>query len=251
LCLSLFSVSSRPSQLTSSSSVPFFLWTGRSYFSTSHAEYEQPFLLDDIQYSLLETKDLESHESAEVLVAFVADKLGSSEVAQLGAAFGAGGSDKLQNLKNVLSGARNSLIIDNVYSSYNTISQGLIQTRSISSPRGSNIKANLATETCDSVLNKLETSKIIFSNQVSDLVLITFSNYVDQHVDQCIERVTRYVETQANQKYISLLSADQSRVNPQLIFQTEKINQKKMILWSCTVFFKHLPLSMLQDNYLQ
>jgi len=186
-------------------------------------------LLDDIQYSLLETKDSESRESPEVLVAFVADQLGSSEIAQLGASFGSRDVDQLTNLKGVLSGARNSLIIDNVYPSYNKISQGLIQSLKISSPRGTIFKANLATETCESVLNKLSASPTIFSNKLSDLVLIAFSDYVDQQVDQCISRINNYVDTQTNQQYISLLSADQSR-QTQMLFQTEKLQEKDDIV---------------------
>jgi len=230
LCFCFFGV-----VFSSTSSVPFLLWTGKSYFSTSHAEYEQPFLLDDIQYSLLETKDSESQAYPEVLVAFVADKMGSNEVSQLGAAFGASEVDQLKNLKGVLSGARNSIIIDNVYPSYNKISQALIQSMRIASPHGTIIKSKLPTDTCDSILAKLETSKNIFSNKMSDLVLISFSDYVDQRVDQCIQQVNSYVNEKSNSQYISLLSADQSRVQPQLTFKTEKLEEKNDIVQTYTL----------------
>jgi len=105
----------------------------------------------------------------------------------------------------------------------------LIESVKVASPQGSIITANLATENCDGVLGKLGSSENIFSNGATDLILVTFSNYGDQHVDQCLQRVNTYVQEHANQQYICLLSADESRIEPQLAFSPEKLLENDIV----------------------
>jgi hypothetical protein len=217
----------------STASVPLFLWTGKSYFSSRHVELSKPFLLEDIQYTfsyMLQNHDLEAQGAPEVLVAFVAEKLGSSDIPQMSAAFG--GKDQLVNLKEALSSARNSLTIPYLYPNQKTMSKSLVESLTVTSPSGRTINSNLATETCSSVVSKLESAQNIFYNGVTDLILVAFSDYEGQQVDQCLQQVNTYVQNHANQKYIALLSADAARVEPQLTFSNEKLLENDIVAYS-------------------
>jgi len=215
----------------STSSVPLFLWTGKSYFSNRHAELSKPLLLEDIQYTfsyMLQTPDLESSGVPEVVVAFVAQKMGTSEVSQMGAGFALNAPDQLVHLKEALSTARNSLTIPYLYPNQKKISHSLIQSLHVASPQGIVVQSNLESETCSNLLNKLESSSSLFSNGLTDIILVTFSDYQAQHVDQCLQQVNTYVQGHCNQQYIALLSADEARYDPQLTFEKEKVENDIM-----------------------
>jgi len=230
----------------STASVPLFLWTDKSYFSSPHQDLVQPLLLEDIEYTF--SHSLKSLGTPEIIVAFVAKQLASNEISQMGSAFGANTKDQIQHLKAALSSARNSLTVPYLYTSQKQISQSLIQSLKTSSPQGTIIQGNFATETCDNVLAKLESFKSVFSNEITDLLLISFSDYEAQQVDTCLQRVNTFVQNHVNQNYIALLSADQSPVEPQLIFSNEKLEND--ILTEYSLFAQKTPVNLFTSRKL-
>jgi len=78
-------------------------------------------------------------------------------------------------------------------------------------------------------LAKLESFKSVFSNEIIDLLLISFSDYEAQQVDTCLQRVNTFVQNHVNQNYIALLSADQSPLQPQLLFSNEKVLENDIV----------------------
>jgi hypothetical protein len=191
---------------------------------------------------MLKNPDLESQGAPEVVVAFVADKMGSSEIPQMGAAF-TNTRDQLVNLKTALNTARNSLTIPYLYTSQRKMSQSLIQSLQISS-QGSVLSSNLATERCDAVLGKLEASPAVFSNGITDLILISFSDYTGQQVDECLQRVNTYVQEHVKQQYIALLTADAPHVDPKLTFSNDKLLENDIVSFSLLSQSANLPLTM-------
>jgi len=96
------------------------------------------------------------------------------------------------------------------------------------------------------VLGKLDSSPKIFSNGITDLILVAFSDYEGQQVDQCLQRVNTYVQEKVAQKYIALLSADAPRAEPKLTFSSEKLFENDIVTYSLLSQPATLPLNTLR-----
>jgi len=217
-----------------SSPVPLFLWTGQPYFSADHAEVSHPLNSDDFQTTLLHLFDdqidpratLSSYLSdevavtPEVVVAFIASKLGSSQASQLGGAFSTQ-HDQMKKLKTTLAEARSSLTLPFLYSNSGKFSSYLNDAVSAASPGASTLSYALE-DSCETALGNLQQHPDLFSNNRLDLVTIYFSDYQSQQVDDCVSRLTDYVKTQSSGKYLALLSAEDSNVQIQTAFSTVK-----------------------------
>jgi len=156
----------------------------------------------------------------EVVVAFIASKLGSSQVSQLGGAFSPQ-HDQMKKLKTTLAEARSSLTLPFLYSNSGKFSSHLNDAVSAASPRASTLSYALE-DSCETALGNLQQRSDLFSNNRLDLITIYFSDYQSQQVDDCVSRVTDYVKTQSNGKYLALLSAEDSNVQIQTAFSTVK-----------------------------
>jgi len=221
LFLSLFAVT----VWSLSSPVPLFLWTGENYFPINHVELTNAISLEDLESSLVEVaKTASSTTAPEVLVAFLAEKMGSSDIAQLGAAYTTDTSqDKLPALKELLT-SQNSFVAPHVYTNGEKTSNVLsraVQSVSTYSASGQIIKFNLQNNNCDALLNTLESNSVC-SNGALDLVLVSFSDYQAQQVDQCLQRVQTSLNSKCQQRYISLLSAEETN-EPKRTFLTERV----------------------------
>jgi len=198
-----------------------------------HTEVSRPVSAEDLQSTLLHLFDqTDSHSTLaqylsqdpagtpEVLIAFVADKMGSSQASQMGGAYSS--QDQLIDLKSTLVHSRSSLTVPYLYTNGKKLSTFLVDTVSSVSPAATILSATASSSSeCDSLLNTLSQSTGMYNNGRIDLVLVSFQDYVTQNVGDCVARVSERVKKATGDKYLALLSAEASNHNVQLTFPTE------------------------------
>jgi len=156
------------------------------------------------------------------LVAFVGATMGSSEFALAEGGY----SQKTSSLQNVLSSAQSVLVVPYVFTEGRQLSDDLVRTISTTNPQAKIITVHLSedrgsTSGCNSLLARLQESKNIFSNDMSDLVLVKFSSY-DSQIGDCVKRVMDVVKSNTD-NHLALLSADHPSTEVLMAFNTEEI----------------------------
>jgi len=237
------------------SPVPLLLWSGQRAFLDDHAEVEQALKFHDIRNTLsklvnpssarksspLDSYVYQGYGHPEVLVAFVGAAMGSSEFALAEGGY----SQKTSSLQNVLSSAQSLLVVPYVFPEGRQLSDDL--ERTMSNSESKIITAQLSdyvvedqgsTSGCNSLLARLQENKNIFSNGVSDLVLVRFSSY-DSQIGDCVKRVMDVVKSNTD-NHLALLSADHPSTEVSMAFNLEEI--------AAAAPPKHLRASFLQQN---
>jgi hypothetical protein len=218
------------------SPVPLVLWSGQRAFLDDHAEVAEVLKFQDIhntfsklvnpttfstrRSSALDSYVYQGYGHPEVLVAFVGATMGSSEFAMAEGGY----SEKTSSLQNTLSSAQSTLVAPYVFSD-GRISDDLVHTVA-ANPQSKIVTVHLSegqgsTSGCSSLLAQLQENKNIFSNDVSDLVLVKFSSYNSQ-IGDCVKRVMDVVKSNTD-NHLALLSADQPSTQVLMAFNTEEI----------------------------
>jgi hypothetical protein len=221
-----------------SSPVPLLLWSGQRAFLNDHEQVAETLNFNDVHTTVkkllipsssptrktspLDSYIYQGYGSPEVLVAFIAGAMGSSELAHAGGGYSQ--APAAHALQGVLSGAQSILTAPYVFPEDERLSDDLVHTM-LASPKSQVIASQLTkgqSAGCDSLLNHLQENQKIFSNDVSDLVLVQFSLY-DTESAECMKRVMDYVKTQTD-RHLGLLSADQSSKHITMAFpSTEEV----------------------------
>jgi hypothetical protein len=235
------------------SPVPLLLWSGQRAFLDDHAEVEEALKFNDIhntlnklvnpRFSTRKTSALDSYVyqgygHPEVLVAFVGATMGSSELALAEGGY----SQASSSLQSTLSNAQSVLVAPYVYTEGRSISDDLMRTIA-TNPQSKVVTAQLdaghiSSSGCNSLLAELQENKNIFSNDVSDLILVKFSSY-DAQIGNCVKRVMDAVKSNTD-SHLALLSADQPSTQVLMAFNTEEL--------TAAAPPKHLRRSFLQDS---
>jgi len=212
--------------------VPMFLWSNNPYFTGSHNTVSESLRGNDI-HSLLsqlvthkETKTKINSfvngalKSPEVLLSFVYPELSSGEASRIVGGYSPSSKRPDSFLKTAVTSSSSSLSIPYVLTD-GSISEELVNIVSLN-PNSQLIASEIESDKsgltgCDALLNHLSEERSVFSNGITDLILVHYDHTKDNV--KCMERIINHVDRQTNGKYVSLLSADKSSAKPiQMVF---------------------------------
>jgi hypothetical protein len=225
-------------------SVPLYMWSEQLYFSaggSSHLRSEKVLSQSQLSQTidqLLEPPTTSKLAVPEVVLAFVHNKLGTSQAARYSGAYShstppddAAGFSYLQE---AMAESRSSVVFPYVVDTKAdegslSISEQLISSVSRVNPSAQTIAFQLgqenpedfegdAVEGCDALLAHIQDEGAdVFSNGRTDLILVKAQKPEDMK-DVCVKRVDAYVNQATEGKSLSLLSADASSSPIQLTF---------------------------------
>jgi len=158
----------------------------------------------------------------EVLLAFIYPQLSSLQSSSLTGAYAIDPQPSF--LKSMVSSSSNSLSIPYVLlEGTSSLSGTLVNSVSSASPKAQVLasepepsqKSGLSG--CDALLNHIQEESRLFSNGVTDVVIVHYDHTKDNV--HCMDRVVDYVNQHTHGKFVTLLSAETSSANPlQMVF---------------------------------
>jgi len=218
--------------------VPMFLWSRTKYFVGSHNTVSDSLQSADISSlitnlvnhrSITQTQSklgsyVNKAESApEVLIAFLYPQLSSSDASRLAGGYSSASSPLSASfLQSALKESQSSLSLPFILT-HSSLRHEIVNVISSNSPNSllyaaSDIGSSDKSLTgCDAILNHLQEDPAIFSNGITDLLLIPYDHTKD--AGNCMDRLMTLVDQKTNGKFISLVSAEQAAAKPiQMVF---------------------------------
>jgi len=212
--------------------VPMFLWSKYNYF-TAHYTVSESLQSSDVT-SLLAT--LVSHKNdhknkinsyinkadspPEALIAFVYPQLSSSDASRI--AGGYSSTPPSSFLQTALTSSRTSLSLPYILT-HNSLRNDIINVISSNSPHSVLFASSDIDVTdkllmgCDALLNHLQEDPTIFSNRITDLILIPYDHTKDSA--NCMDRLIAHVDDKSKGRFVALVTAEQSSTKPiQMVF---------------------------------
>jgi len=217
--------------------VPMFLWSKNNYFGESHNTVSESLQPSDVQ-SLI--SNLISHKSQqkskitsylnkaqtppEILVAFIYPQLSSADASRIAGGYSSSSSSSSSPsfLQTALKESGSSLSLPFILTS-SSLRNDLIDVVSVNSPNSVLLASNDIDATdksltgCDALLNHLHEDQAIFSNGITDLLLIPYDHTKDS--GNCMDRLLGHVNEKTSGKFVSLVSSEHSAQRPiQMVF---------------------------------
>jgi len=218
-------------QETSFSAVPMFLWGKQSYFRGGHNTVADVVHTSDVR-SLF--THLISHANTnsklasyvntapvapEVIVAFIYPKLSSTHASRLTSAYAS--NAKPSFLQTAISSSTSSLTVPYV-SSRTFLHDTLVSAVSTASPKSQIIASKLESKQdsgvtgCNALLNHLQEDSAIFSNRLTDLIILSYDDTLDH--ENCMSRVISHVDSHTNGHFVTVLTAEPTVTPVQMVF---------------------------------
>jgi len=215
--------------------VPMFLWSKTNYFIGTHNTVSDSLQSSDIaslinnlvnhktaQKSKISSYVNKAQSAPEVLIAFVYPQLSSSQASRLAGGYSSSSSSSPSFLQTALKESRSSLSLPYILTQ-SSLRTDLVNVISSNSPNSvlfaaSDIEPSDKSLTgCDALLNHLQEDPAIFSNGITDLLLIPYDHTKD--TGNCMDRLMTHVDQKTNGKFLSLMSSEQSAQKPmQMVF---------------------------------
>jgi len=216
---------------TTSSLVPLFLWGKNAYFTGSQNTVADVVQTSDVRslfsrlisHSTPKTK-LSSYVNTaqavpEVILAFVYPQLSSTHASRLTSAYASKTNPSF--LETAVSSSTSSVSIPYVLS-HASLSDTLVSVISSVSPKSQLIASQLDSSKqagvtgCDALLNHLQEDPTIFTNGLTDLILLSYDDTQDH--ENCMSRVVSHVSKNTNGAYVALLTSEPSATPVQMVF---------------------------------
>jgi len=214
------------------------MWSNQRCFTVDHGEVPEALSLVDVRSGLKDIissrndlgSALDKHMSfegstgPEVVLAFVASKLGTSDFGRKVGAYSLASNSSDSSVQNLLANSQSSLVAPYVYAGRpNKLSDQLVDAATSVAPKARILLGQLDDHTdqshvsgCDALLSSLNEEPALLSNGIADLVLLQGDTY-DAAMGECMNRMISAV-SQKNARYVAVLTADAPSVDVNMEF---------------------------------
>eukprot|EP00808_Paulinella_micropora_P030845 g53586.t1 len=213
--------------LAKAQTIPLFMWSGQSYFESGNAVSENLAVHDVVSaIQKIGSKHTETHclssylkaseQKPEVVVAFVAEELGTAQASKLAGGYSSVyAATGLRDLKAQLDSAASHLQVPYVTLSGPSVSELLRAKVSTKVDKNAQVMSTSLSgkngldriEACNDLISDIQNNAGMFENGVTDLVLVRFRHAEEEVAGECLRKVMTVVR-RATSKYLALYSAD-------------------------------------------
>jgi hypothetical protein len=220
---------------TGSSVVPLFLWSKNAYFIGRAIDGHQtvPDVVQVADVRSLFTRLIShsnpnsklasyvdtSHGAPEVILAFIYPQLSSTHASHLTSAYASNSNPSF--LQTSVSSSTSSVAVPYVLSSA-SLSDTLVSLVSTASSKAQVVASQLESKQnsgmtgCNALLNHLQEDPAIFSNGLTDLILLSYDDTQDH--ENCMSRVVSHVDSHTNGAFVAVLTGEPSHVPIKMVF---------------------------------
>jgi hypothetical protein len=215
--------------------VPLFLWSKKPYFSGSgidgHQTVPDVVQVSDVRSffshlishsnpnSKLSSYVDATHSAPEVILAFIYPQLSSTRASHLTSAYASNVDPSF--LQTAVSSSTSAVVFPYVLASA-SLRDTLVSLVSSSSAKAQVVASQLESKQnsgmtgCNALLNHLQEDPAIFSNGLTDLILLSYDDTQDH--ENCMSRVVSHVDSHTNGAFVALVTGEPSHAPIKMVF---------------------------------